>query len=118
MVFVKLVLSILIGLAGLAKLAGAKPLADQFAEFGLPKAMMYVVGVLELCAAIGLWFDPTKFYAAAGVVLLMLGAIANHMKAKHGLGQTGPSILVMVLAAVVAYDSIDSARLLFERLAS
>lgn len=50
----KILLSVLIGVAGLATLAGAKPLAAQFAEFGLPKAMMYIVGVLELLAGISL----------------------------------------------------------------
>ncbi len=78
-----IVLSILIGAAGIAKLAGAKPLADQFQEFGLPKAMMLVVGSLEIAAAIGLNFRLLVFYAASGLVLLMLGAIANHVKVKH-----------------------------------
>ena len=108
MTALKIILSILIGIAGLGKLAGARPLAKQFAEFGLPKAMMYVVGILEVLAAIGLWLVPLTFWSATGVVLLMLGAIASHVKARHGVGQTAPSILIMTLAGLVAYNSLDS----------
>ena len=42
-------------MAGGAKLAAAKPLADQFHEFGLPLGLMRVIAVLEIAGAIGLW---------------------------------------------------------------
>ncbi len=100
--FVVIILSILIGLAGVAKLAAAKPLADQFREFGLPKALMFLVGFLELSAAIGLHLASLKFYAASGLVLLMLGAIGNHVKVKHPAAQMLPSVVVLVLALIVA----------------
>ncbi len=110
MAILTIVLSILIGLAGLAKLAGAKPLSDQFTEFGLPIAFMYVVGVLELSAAVGLHFDLLTFWAAVGIALLMLGAIANHVKIKHTIGKTMPSVAILVMAVLVAYGHNELGR--------
>ena len=56
MFILKIVVAVAFLLAGGAKLAGAKPLADQFEEFGLPRKMMYLVGLLEIAGAIG--FSP------------------------------------------------------------
>ena len=42
---------------------GAKPLAEQYAESGLPKAAMYLVGALEVAAAIGLFVGPLPAWA-------------------------------------------------------
>jgi hypothetical protein len=90
-------------MAGGAKLAGAKPLADQFREFGLPLGLMRVIGVLEVAGAIGLWVKPFPVWAAAGLAGLMVGAVANHLKVQHPLLKAAPSIvlgLLCVLAAV------------------
>ncbi len=112
--FATIGLSVLVGVAGIAKLAGAKPLADQFQEFGLPKSMMLVVGSLEVAAAIGLSVRTLTFYAASGLAVLMLGAIGNHVKVKHPFSQMVPSVLVLGLAAMVAVASWPTAGLIWE----
>jgi len=102
MFILKLIVGFAFALAGGAKLAGAKPLADQFEEFGLPQFMMYLVGVLELAGAIGLFVDPLSSWAVLGLAGLMLGAIGNHVKAKHKFGKMAPSLLLLVLTGVLA----------------
>lgn len=88
-------------LAGGAKLLGAKPLADQFREFGLPKSMMYVVGLLELSAAVGVHVPELTFLAAMGVIFLMFGALANHRKAHHAFTQMLPALIGLALATTI-----------------
>ncbi len=87
--------------AGGAKLATAKPLLDQFREFGLPRVAMYVVGALEIAGAIGLFVEGVAPWAALGLTALMVGAVANHLKAKHAFGKCAPSAVLAVLTAVL-----------------
>lgn len=116
MTIVTICLAVLIGIAGVAKLAGAKSLADQFHEFGLPKTMMYLVGSLEVAAAIGLNFNLLRFYASCGLVLLMLGAVGNHVKVKHPFTQMAPSLVVLLLAGIVASGAWSTAGLVWDTL--
>jgi hypothetical protein len=89
-------------MAGGAKLAGAKPLADQFREFGLPLWVMRTVGLLEVAGAIGLWVKPFPVWAATGLAGLMLGAVGNHLKVRHPLSKSAPAIVLLVLLAIFA----------------
>lgn len=70
---VTICLVVLTGIAGMAELAGAKPLADQSQGFGLPKAMMFLVGSLDFAASIGLNFQRLTFHTSCELVILMLG---------------------------------------------
>jgi len=101
------ILKVLVGIAfliaGSAKLVGVKPLADQFEEFGLPRGMMVVVGVLELAGAISLFIKDLASWAAIGLVGLMIGAVANHLKARHKFDKLAPSIVLLVLTAVLGF---------------
>ena len=74
-------LSILFALAGLMKLFFAKPLKEQFEEFGLSTKMMLEIGALEVLGAIGLQLKYWSIYAAIGLLILMLGAVNKHLKA-------------------------------------
>ncbi len=89
-------------LAGGAKLAGAKPLAAQFKEFGLPAWTMRVVGGLEVAGAVGLFLGQLAFWAALGLTYLMLGAVANHLKARHPLSSSAPAFVLLVLCGLTA----------------
>ena len=68
-----IILAVIYLMVGLAKVAGAKPMAKQFAEFGLSLRAMRVVGVLEVAAAVGLFIDSLETWAAEGMVLMMIG---------------------------------------------
>lgn len=100
-----IITSVFMFIVGMAKLLGAKPLADQFEEFGLPKAAMYAVGLLEVAAAIALNIDVLTFYTACGMILLMLGAIGNHVKVRHSLSASAPALIVLILSVVILTGS-------------
>ena len=78
-----IVLAIFYFIVGAAKLAGAKPLAKQFDEFGLGQNAMRAVGAAEVAAAIGLQFDRINVFAAGGMILMMIGALFHHRRVNH-----------------------------------
>jgi uncharacterized membrane protein len=59
--------------------ANGIPFDAQFVAWGYPAWMRFVVGSLELAGAAGLLVPALRFYAACGLVLLMLGAAATHV---------------------------------------
>lgn len=90
-------------LAGLAKLLRAKPIAEQFEEFALDPRAMIVVGGLEVLGGIGLLISSLTLYAAVGLALLMLGAVANHLKVKHPTSKLAPSAVLLILTSLYIY---------------
>ena len=56
----------------------AQSMREEFAAYGLPVAMMYVVGGLKLIIAVallaGIWLHVLVVPAAAVLILLMIGA--------------------------------------------
>jgi len=102
MTLLKIVLTIAFALGGGAKVAGAKPLREQFEEFGLPRWSMTAVGLLEIAGAIGLWIPALSFLASLGLLLLMVGAVGSHLKVKHSVSKVAPALVLLILTAVYA----------------
>ncbi len=93
-------------IVGAAKLAGAKPMAEQFDEFGLGNAGMRTVGLLEVAAAVGLQFEPLAPWAATGMVAMMVGAIYHHRRVDHPTTSFLPAVVVLVASALFTLLSI------------
>src|SRR6185312_4558120 len=79
------------------KLTGQPRMRQSAAHFGIPWSRYRLIGAAELAAAagvmIGLWWHPLGVAAAAGMALLLIGALITHRRAKDG-GQgdrTGPA---------------------------
>lgn len=80
----------------------ANSMAEEFAVYGLPLAMMYVVGALKIGSAAaliaGIWL-PNLTQPAAGIVAaLMLGALAMHIKVADPVKKSLPAIGVLLMA--------------------
>ena len=86
-------------IVGAAKLAGAKPMAEQFDEFGLGLKGMRAVGAAEVAAAIGLQIDRLDVFAASGMVAMTIGAIYNHRRVGHAPKSMGPAAVVLMASA-------------------
>jgi len=66
---------------GGAKLTGQQFEKDAFTQrWGYPLWFMYVVGTLEVAAVVGLLVPFLRPWAAAGLVGLMIGATATHIR--------------------------------------
>ena len=87
-------------LAGGAKLAGVPQLHASFALLGLPAWFGYFIGAAEVAGAIGLFIRPLRLLAAAGLALVMLGALGFHVM-HTPLAQGIPALVLLGLSLLV-----------------
>ena len=92
-------------LPGAAKLTGHPKMRDSAAHFGIPWPHYRLIGVAELAAAAGiltgLWWHPLGLAAAAGMTVLLTGAMITHRRAKDGGKEMAPALLTLVIT--IAY---------------
>jgi uncharacterized membrane protein YphA (DoxX/SURF4 family) len=84
----------------------ATNMSEEFAAYGLPAWTVPAVGFLKLaCAAAliaGIWVPVLVRPAAIGLAVLMLGAVAMHVKVKDPAKKSLPAFIMLVLCVVVA----------------
>jgi uncharacterized membrane protein YphA (DoxX/SURF4 family) len=92
-------------LPGVAKLAGHPKMRESASRFGIRWRHYRLIGVAELAAALGvlagLWWHPLGLAAAAGMGVLLIGALITHRRAKDSGKEMAPALLA--LAITVAY---------------
>ena len=90
----------------------SKNLKEEFASYGLPPWVHYLVGVLKISSAIaliaGLWVSSFGFFASILVAFLMLGAIAMHLKIKDPVVKSIPALLMFGMSLTIALTSSAS----------
>jgi uncharacterized membrane protein YphA (DoxX/SURF4 family) len=100
-VTVSLLLAAACLLPAAGKLLGHPKMRQSAARFGIPWPRYQLIGVAELTAAagilIGLWWHPVGLAAAAGMALLLLGAIITHRKAADSVKEMAPAVLALLL---------------------
>jgi hypothetical protein len=83
----------------------ATSLKGEFAAYGLPEAVFYVVGFLKLSAAAlllgGIWIPALKMPGAALMAAMMLGAVAMHAKVKDPAIRYLPASLMLIMSLVL-----------------
>lgn len=88
----------------------AKSMPEEFAAYGLPAAMMYVVGGLKILIALamlgGIWLPALIVPAAAVLIVLMLGAFVMHLKVKDPFIKAVPSLLMLAMAIAITALSL------------
>ena len=84
----------------------AAPTDDQPSRWRPPRSLLRMIGSLELLAVVGLLaglvFLPFGIAAAAGLALLMIGAIAYHILAREPL----PSLLFPVVPLLLSAAAV------------
>lgn len=86
--------------AGAGKLAGVPELHQSFSLMGLPVWFGYFIGISEFAGAIGLWFRKLSIYAAAGLIIIMVGAAYFHIA--YAVPSAIPAfVLIAVLAGII-----------------
>ena len=87
----------------------AKNLKEEFATYGLPAPMFYIVGGLKIICGVlllvGLGFRPVVLPAAAVVVVLMLGAVAMHVKVGDAVSKYVPAALMLAMSGAICVIS-------------
>jgi putative oxidoreductase len=99
-----LLASILVALvvvpAGGAKLAGVPQVHQSFALLGLPGWFGYLIGACEIAGGIALFIRPLSALAAAGLVVIMLGAVYFHVT-HPPLAAGIPAFIVLLLSGFI-----------------
>ena len=84
------------------KLAHDAEMREFFTGSGYPVVMMYAVMAAETLGAVGLLVPRTRLPAAAGLSVLMLGAIGTHLKNGDPLSDSLDAVRFLVLLAAIA----------------
>ena len=85
----------------------AQSMKDEFASYGLPDYFVWVIGFSKVTLAtlllIGIYFNSLVFPASVGMALLMVGAIAMHVKVKDDIIKSLPATIFLILSLSVAF---------------
>ena len=85
----------------------AQSMKDEFASYGLPDYFVWVIGFSKVTFAtlliIGIYINSLVFPASVGMALLMIGAIAMHVKVKDDIIKSLPATIFLILSLVVAF---------------
>ncbi len=86
---------------------GAHSMPEEFAAYGLPGWMLYVVGALKvggaLCLINGIWFPSLVFPAALVIGSLMVGALAMHFKIGDPLKKSIPALFMLTSCVLIGW---------------
>jgi DoxX-like family len=107
-IVVSLLLAAVCLIPAAAKLAGHPRMRHAATHFGIAWPGYRLIGVAELAAAagvlIGLFWRPLGLLAAAGIILLLVGALVTHRRAHDSVREALPA--VVALAITTAYLAI------------
>lgn len=117
MVYVEIVIKLIIGLSVLNvwllrsnkptpwRGAGANSLEEEFKAYGLSKPIMQVAGavkiVLSLLIIASIFYEPIILIGATGMALMMMVAIAMHLKVSDPLKKSFPAFLFLTLSVAL-----------------
>jgi hypothetical protein len=84
---------------------GAANIAEEFARYGLSDTVRRLVGGTKLALAalllIGIAYPVLAVAAAAGIAVLMAGAVGAHIKVRDPLMKLVPALLMLAMSTVV-----------------
>jgi hypothetical protein len=84
----------------------ARTMQEEFAVYGLPPWSVWSIGALKLALAaalvVGIWIPELVRPAAIGMAVLMLGAVAMHVKVRDPLLKALPAAGMLALSVFVA----------------
>ena len=90
--------------------AGADSIKEEFKHYGLSENMVYVIGGLKVASAtalvISIWVPLLVPYAAGLMAILMVGAIAMHIKINDPLKKSFPAFSFLVLSLILIANSL------------
>ena len=88
-------------LPAIGKLSGQPRMRQSAAHFGIPWPRYRLIGAAELAAAAGilagLRWHPLGVAAAAGMALLLTGALITHRRAADSIKQAAPALAALAL---------------------
>ena len=87
----------------------AGTMVEEFATYGLPAWFAYVVGSLKIGAALaliaGIWIHGIVLPAAALISILMIGALAMHIKIGDPVKKSLPALGMLGLCLAISWGA-------------
>ncbi len=99
-----------LGQAGLRKFTSTDVWWGLFENWGYPFWFLVVIGVLELGGAVLLLVPPLAVYAATGLIVVMVGAVATELSNDKLFGPWFP-LMHIVLLSIIAIARYRIARI-------
>lgn len=85
----------------------AQNMTEEFAAYGLPAGMVMLTGTLKVTIAIaliaGIWMPILVRPAAAALCVLMIGALAMHVRVSDPMVKSLPAAGMLALAALMVF---------------
>jgi uncharacterized membrane protein YphA (DoxX/SURF4 family) len=92
--------------AGIPKVMGQAQAVEGFAKVGYSDGFRLFIGASEIAGGIGLWLPKLAFWAALGLMVIMVGAVYTHLSLAEA--PTGAAI-ALILLGFVAWQRRKSA---------
>ena len=99
----KLLISLIFVAAAVQKLTGK--VAPNWDHWGYPRQLMYATGIGELLMLALFWWPGLETLGAAGLGLVLLGALATLIKHREGASHIAFSAVTLLLVLVQSYLS-------------
>ena len=85
----------------------AETMKDEFISYGLPDYFVWLIGFSKVTLAtlllIGIYINSLVFPASVGMAILMIGAIAMHIKVNDDIIKSLPATIFLILSLSVAF---------------
>jgi uncharacterized membrane protein YphA (DoxX/SURF4 family) len=103
---VSALLALLFVVTGASKVFGIAPSPANFARWGLSPSFRYFIGAAEIAGGIGLLVPLVARFAAAGLLITMLGAIRTGVVFHETMHIVLPAVLAVMLVWIIAMRSM------------
>ena len=88
----------------------ARSMREEFQAYGLPAWFTWVIGALKIGVAVsflaGIWIPALVLPAALLLCVLMLGALAMHVKVHDPLKKSLPALGMLTLALIIVWGAL------------
>jgi len=85
-------------------------LKEEFHVYGLPTWFMYFIGTIKVILAIllivGIWEQQINIYVVCSMILLMLGALAMHIKVNDPIKKSLPAFSILLLLMFILLNNV------------
>jgi len=101
-IILKTILAVIFLLSAGMKIFGAKPMKKLFADFKLNRAVMVLIGMIEILLVAALYIQHLSFYASIGLAYICTTALFRHIKVNHPLVKYISAVVLLILSLITA----------------
>ena len=88
----------------------ARSMREEFQAYGLPAWFTWVIGALKIgvavCFLAGIWIPALVLPAALLLSILMLGALAMHVRVHDPVKKSLPALGMLTLALIIVWGAL------------